>query len=92
MTDDTPDLMTAAEAFEAAQSSFLTAEQAARKAMEQLQGRNEAQHALATSIESLAYGLKVLTAALAHPEGDSAGDDGDWKFEEVGEEPLPNID
>ncbi|MCC4907320.1 hypothetical protein [Microbacterium sp. cx-59] len=60
---ETPDRMTHAEALEHAQSSFFTAEQAARRAMNMLEGRNGPQHELATAIESLAYGLKLATAA-----------------------------
>lgn len=56
------ELMTHAETLIAAQESFFAAEQLARSAANTYRGRDQPRHDLASAIESLAYGLKLLTA------------------------------
>lgn len=62
MTDE--NAMTRNQALDAAQSSFFSAEQSARRAMDALNGRDQTRYELAAALESLSYGLKILTSTL----------------------------
>jgi hypothetical protein len=64
MTDSEPQMMTPAEAFKAARESFLHAERVSVDAIAAAAPDSAALFGLADAVNSIAYGLKVLTSAL----------------------------